>query len=218
LVGLVVLYRWAGWVGLVTLAGLALVTGTGWRRRWPVSFERLVTTRLRSWWRWRRVYRPRRAELMDGCGLVESTDRGQTMPQIGKLTSARDHDDLTVHLPAGQVPDDIVNAADAIAHGLQAWRVTATNLGRGRVGLVVYWVDPLADPLAPDLPEDFDPESDGPGTPGPGRWLTPQTILRRLAAVVVGRVESGGEWTLALLPGRQLLVSGSTGSGKQGPW
>jgi hypothetical protein len=80
---------------------------------------------------------------MDGCGQVESTDRGQTMPQIGRLNSARDHDDIVLHL-------------------------------------VVCWVDPLADPLAPGLPTgDSDSGSDGPGSPGQGPWLTPQTVLRQ---------------------------------------
>ena len=46
--------------------------------------------------------------------------------------------------------------------------------------------------------------------------MTGEGVLRRLAAVLVGVTESGGPWTLALTPGRHLLVSGSTGSGKSG--
>jgi S-DNA-T family DNA segregation ATPase FtsK/SpoIIIE len=218
LVAVLVLYRRAGWLGL-----FAVVSGTGlvgglWRWRWPNSFERWVTRSARSWWRYRRIYRRRWFELMDGCGLVETTDRGEYFPQIARLTSYRDRDHLILTLPAGQVPDDIINSADALAHGLRAWRVTARNLGRGQVILVVHWVDPLADPLAPDLPHHPDDPDDPDDDPDrPARFvITPEGVIRRLAAVVVGRAESGGPWTLALLPGRHLLVSGSTGSGKSG--
>ena len=211
LFGLLVLWRRAGLLAVDGLLALVLVVAVVWWRRWPGSFERHVRRRVRSWWRWRRVYRRGWRELMAGCGLVETTDTGDTLPQIARLTSHRHRDDLVVVLPAGQVPDDLVTAAEALTHGLRAWNVTARSLGRGRVALTVHWVDPLEDPTPPPGPE----SPDDPQGPSGGR-MTGEGVLRRLAAVLVGVTESGGPWTLALTPGRHLLVSGSTGSGKSG--
>jgi len=213
LFGLLVLWRRAGLLAVAGLLALVLVVAVVWWRRWPVSFERHVRRRVRSWWRWRRIYRKGWRDLMAGCGLVETTDTGDTLPQIARLVSHRHHDELTVILPAGQVPDDIAASCEALTHGLRAWNVTARSLGRGRVALVVHWVDPLADPVHP--PGGSGDDSDGSGRPT-GDRITPEGVLRRLAAVVVGVTESGGPWTLALTPGRRLLVSGSTGSGKSG--
>ena len=210
LFGLLVLWRRAGLLVVVVLVALVLVVAVVWWRRWPSSFERHVRRRVRSWWRWRRIYRRGWRELMAGCGLVETTDTGDTLPQIARLTSHRHRDDLVVVLPAGQVPDDLVTAAEALAHGLRAWNVTARSLGRGRVALTVHGVDPLEDPTPP--PGDGSDDPDGPG----GGRMTGEGVLRRLAAVLVGVTEAGGPWTLALTPGRHLLVSGSTGSGKSG--
>jgi len=210
LFGLLVLWRRAGLLAVDGLLALVLVVAVVWWRRWPGSFERHVRRRVRSWWRWRRVYRKGWRDLMAGCGLVETTDTGDTLPQIARLTSHRHRDDLVVVLPAGQVPDDLVTAAEALTHGLRAWNVTARSLGRGRVALTVHWVDPLEDPTPP--PGDGLDDPDGPG----GGRMTGEGVLRRLAAVLVGVTESGGPWTLALTPGRHLLVSGSTGSGKSG--
>jgi S-DNA-T family DNA segregation ATPase FtsK/SpoIIIE len=213
LFGLLVLQRRAGWPAVLAVLSGVLLVGGVWRWQWPGSFERWIGRRVRSWWRYRRVYRRAWFELMDGCGLVETTDRGEYFPQIARLTSYRDRDHLILNLPAGQVPDDINNSADAFAHGLRAWRVTARSLGRGQVFVVVHWVDPLAETITPDLPDgpDDDPE------PGDRRrMLTAQDVLQRLATVRVGMAEAGGPWTLALLPGRHLLVSGSTGAGKSG--
>jgi len=229
LVVVALVWRWAGWLGVTALTVTVLALGLGWRYRWPGSFDRNVTGRARTWRRWRKVYRPLWRDLMDGCGLIEATDAGEAMPQIDHLVSTRGRDDLVLVLPFGQVPDDVTASADALAHGLRAWRVTARTLGRGRVHLVVHWIDPLAEPLDPhDLPaEDGDrlPDHDDPSGPSGGRrglgralvrWLTPETVLRRLSGVLVGRTEAGAPWRLNLIPGHHLLVSGTTGSGKSG--
>jgi S-DNA-T family DNA segregation ATPase FtsK/SpoIIIE len=210
LAGLLLIQRWAGWRGQVVLAVVVVLTGALWCYRWPESFDRQVIVRARTWWRYRRVYRPTWRDLMAGCGLVEATETGETLPQIDRLTSYPGRDHLTVVLAPGQIPDDVTASCEALAHGLRAWRVTARTVSPGLMALDVLWADPLADALTPD------PGSTPGDTDGPGRWLTPQTVLHRLAAVVVGRTESGGPWTLSLVPGRHLLVSGSTGSGKSG--
>jgi len=209
LFGLLVLWRRAGLVAVLALAGAVGVGLVVWWRRWPATFERHVRQRVRSWWRWRRVYRKGWREVMAGCGLVETTDTGDTLPRIATLRSYPSRDELTLILPAGQVPDDVITSAEALAHGLRAWNVTARSLGRGRVAVVVHWSDPLG---ATAPPPDH---SDGSEPPLGGR-MTGDGVLRRLAAVLVGVTESGDRWTLALTPGRHLLVSGSTGSGKSG--
>lgn len=143
----------AGRVGVLALVLLLLGSGLVWRYRWPGAFDRHVTVRARSWWRWRRVYRRCWYDLMDGCGLVETGVRGESLPQIARLRSSRDRDLVDLVLPYGQIPDDVTRSVDAIGHGLRAWRASVTGTRPGGVSLLVQWSDPLAEPISPDLPE-----------------------------------------------------------------
>jgi S-DNA-T family DNA segregation ATPase FtsK/SpoIIIE len=141
-----------GWFGVLGLVLLVLAAGLVWRYRWPATFDRQVIVRARSWWRWRWTYRRRWAEVMDGCGLVETTSRGVSLPQITGLRSLADRDTVTLRLPFGQVPGDVASSCEAIAHGLLAWRVSMAGSRPGSVTLLVQWSDPLTVPVSPDLP------------------------------------------------------------------
>jgi S-DNA-T family DNA segregation ATPase FtsK/SpoIIIE len=208
--GLVAWYVHTGWAGLVVPLGVAVVAAAGWRWRWPDSFERQVATRVRSWWRWRWVYRRCWREVMLGCGLVVTTADGYRLPLVAAIRSRRDQDRLTLVLPPGQVPDDVIGASNALAHGLRAHRVSGRDLGAGRVAMTVFRTDPIAAPIVPALL---------PGRAGYGLLrddITAEEVLRRLSRVVAGRTEDGDPWVISVRPGSHMLVHGTTGAGKSG--
>jgi S-DNA-T family DNA segregation ATPase FtsK/SpoIIIE len=208
-----VVYRWAGWPAVAALTAVVALVMSLWAWRWPGSFTRRVVVPVRSWWRFRRLYSRRWRALMAGCGLLEVHDGYEVMPQIARLRSYRARDELLLTLAPGQIPTDVTASAEALAHGFGAWRATTQPDMPGRIVLLVLWADPLAHPIHPADPPDGGPD----GEPGSTRELiTPASVLAKLAAVRVGVTEAGTAWTLALLPGRHLLVSGSTGSGKSG--
>ena len=154
-------YRWRGWPAVITLTVVVLLILLGWAWRWPGSFGEWVRVPVRSWWRFQRLYGRRWRPLMAGCGLIEVLDGVEVMPQILRLRSERDRDELLLTLAAGQIPDDVSVSADALAHGLGAWRASTLPAGSGRVVLVVLWTDPLASPIHPD--DDETPETSGKG-------------------------------------------------------
>jgi S-DNA-T family DNA segregation ATPase FtsK/SpoIIIE len=203
---LVTLWRVGGLLAILGLLALVSGSGAGWAWRWPSSFDRHVVIRGRSWWRWQRLYKRAWRPLMDGCGLVETRDYTETMPQIADLAAHPHHDILIVTLAAGQIPADITTSTEAIAHGLGAWRVTATPAGSGTVTVTVMWTDPIGTVIHPDASTIVVPPVQ----------LTAADVTARLDAVPVGVTEAGTTWTLPVVPGRHLLVSGSTGSGKSG--
>jgi DNA segregation ATPase FtsK/SpoIIIE, S-DNA-T family len=211
--GLVAWYLRTGWAGLAWPAAVLAGLGAGWRYRWPSSFERQVTTRARSWWRWRWVYRRRWREVMLGCGLVVTTPYGSRVPVVAAIRSRRDQDRLTLLLPPGQVPDHVIEAGTALAHALRAHRVSGRDLGAGRVAVTVFRTDPIAHPIVPTmLPGGADPD---------GRGLlrddiTAEEVTWRLSNLVAGRTEDGDPWVISIRPGSHLLVHGTTGAGKSG--
>ena len=200
LVVLVALWLDGGWweaTGGVAAAGVVLAA---WWQLWPVSFSRWVSRPLLGWWRWQLRYRRRWHPIMQGCGLVRVKDGMEFMPHVATICSSRYRDELVIHLAPGQVPADVAEAADALGHALRVWRCTVKTLGPGRVLLTVLTHDPLlaqVDPI-PAVQE-----------------VTPDSLLRLLQAVPVGRTETGDVWTVKLL-GRHVLVVGTTGAGKSG--
>jgi S-DNA-T family DNA segregation ATPase FtsK/SpoIIIE len=213
-------YRRHGWLAVLALTSAMALTLGAWRWRWPVSFTRRVVVPVRSWWRFHRVYGRRWRVVMAGCGLVEAPGEVEVMPQIARLRSYPERDELTVTLAPGQIPADVSVSCEALAHGLGAWRAGMTPDGPGRVTLHVLWRDPLTDPVHPtdNGVGVGNPDDGGKGSRGGGlrELVTPSSVMARLASVPVGVTESGTAWRLTLLPGRHLLVAGTTGSGKSG--
>jgi S-DNA-T family DNA segregation ATPase FtsK/SpoIIIE len=195
---------------LIGLVALVAVVAAGWWWLWPESWRTKVVTRAWGWWRWQIRYRRRWRRVMQGCGLVQVHDEAEFMPQVGSVRSDRVRDELAVRLAPGQVPDDFAEVGEALGHALRAWGCSVRTAGPGWVTVQVMWVDPLTETVAPadGLNSDGGPDSDNEVTGG--------TVLDRLSSVLVGVVESGAPWVLSLLPGRHLLVAGSTGAGKSG--
>jgi DNA segregation ATPase FtsK/SpoIIIE, S-DNA-T family len=195
----------AGWVGFVVPGLLLAAVALGWRYWWPDSFEGQIVTRVRSWWRWRRVYQARWRQVMIGCGLVVTTPAGRQVPRVTTIQSRPDRDRLTLLLPAGQVPDDVIEASSALAHGLRAFRVSARDLGYGQVQVTVWRGDPIAAPIVPvALPHAVLLRDD----------ITAEEVIRRLSRLVVGRTEDGEPWRVSVKPGAHMLAIGTTGAGK----
>ncbi|UED88541.1 FtsK/SpoIIIE domain-containing protein [Streptomyces profundus] len=179
-----------------------LVAGPAWRRRHPaawwlcVGFPAAALRVVRTW-------RP----LMAACGLAQSRKaalavvsglvtsggpppnprvpgRGRTHPKAGGFW-------FLVRLLPGQVPEDFVKAAPAMAHDWEMHAVRVTTERPGVVRVSATFADPLRHPSVP-------------------RQRDPGRLLR----VVVGVLESGGAWAIDLRQVPHWLVVGATRSGK----
>ncbi|MEU2605998.1 FtsK/SpoIIIE domain-containing protein [Streptomyces albus] len=192
---------WVLVVVAVLVSGL-LLAGPALRRRYPVV-----------WWvclgfpvvciRVARTWRPlmagcglavsRRAALMVVSGLVGSgaSPPQPRVPRRGLIRPTRGGFWFLVRLLPGQVPEDFVKAAAAMAHywGVHAVRVTAWKPGVVRV--VASATDPLK---APQIPK--------------------QRGAGRLLRVVVGALETGAQWVIDLREVPHWLIVGATRSGK----
>ncbi|MFI6208900.1 FtsK/SpoIIIE domain-containing protein [Streptomyces sp. NPDC051041] len=98
---------------------------------------------------------------------------------------------LLVRLLPGQVPEDFVKAAPALAEGWQVHAVRVTSWKPGVVRIVASAADPLAAPRVPKRR-------------GPGRLLR----------VTVGALETGAAWVVDLRRVPHWLIVGATRSGK----
>ena len=93
----------AGWqlvhpaLPLGVLGGLA-VGLVVWRRRWPASFERQVSIRVRAWWRASVIYRRRWAAGMDTIGLTKERHGTDYVPPLVAIRSNRWMDQVTVRM------------------------------------------------------------------------------------------------------------------------
>jgi S-DNA-T family DNA segregation ATPase FtsK/SpoIIIE len=207
----------AGRAGLAPLVGVLLAAGLGvWFWRWPESFDRAVSSRLRRWVR-RRRYRWRWSDLMAGLNAtVKDRRRRLLAPRLARIRSGRFFDVLTVRLPHGITSEAFAEHTPAIAEAMRARE--ARIIGHGPRRWLPRW-------LTARLPAEFTP---GPRRPGVVRLrlafgdplvhtVTAVTPLSAeavdLSAVPIGRRDDGAGWLLRLL-GTHVLLAGSTGSGK----
>jgi S-DNA-T family DNA segregation ATPase FtsK/SpoIIIE len=124
---------------------------------------------------------------------------------VTAIQSRPDRDRLTLLLPAGQVPDQVIEASSVLAHSLRAVRVSARDLGAGQVQVTVWRSDPIAASIAPTaLPHGVLLRDD----------ITAEEVTRRLSRLVVGRTEDGEPWRVSVKPGAHMMVIGTTGAGK----
>ncbi|MGW2033056.1 FtsK/SpoIIIE domain-containing protein [Streptomyces sp. NPDC001811] len=192
---------WALVVAAVLVSGL-LFAGPALRRRYPVAwwlllgFPAVVFRVVRTW-------RP----LMAGCGLAVSRRPALTVvsglvgkgapppqprvPRCGLIRPTSSGFVLLVRLLPGQVPEDFVKAAPALAEGWQVHAVRVTSWKPGVVRVVASAADPLAAPRVP--------KQRGPG---------------HLLRVTVGVLETGAAWVLDLRRVPHWLIVGATRSGK----
>ncbi|MBQ0853388.1 cell division protein FtsK [Streptomyces sp. BH-SS-21] len=195
---------WPSWVLLVAtvlVSGL-FITGPVLRRRYPLAWWLLLgfpATALRVMYTWR--------ALMAGCGLAVSRRPALTVvsglvgngapppqprvPRRGLVRPTAGGFWLLVRLLPGQVPEDFVKAAPAMAEDWQVHAVRVTSWKPGTVRVAASVCDPLAAPRVP--------KQRGPG---------------RLLRVAVGVLETGTAWVLDLRRIPHWLIVGATRSGK----
>src|SRR3954465_1622561 len=178
----------------VALSLVMLVAGV-WLGVSASSFDRLVLQRLRGWWRWLTHYRRTWYPALEGCGLARVTpDRKVFVPRVRKVTSTRWVDTLHVRLLHGHTPEDLAKQSEGLRHAFGALRCTVAEARPGRVRVVMFVRDPLAQ-VVPAIPVEN---------------LAP---VPNLDAVPVGRTEFGQACTLKLA-GTHHIVAAATGAGK----
>ena len=176
-------------VAAVTVTILLVV----WQIAHPRSFWVLTMPWRHELRRWSR-YERRWEAAMVLCDLGDRFGAASVLPRLRRFKVGRHRDRLNVRMLKGQTPDDYDRAAEALAHsfGAPTCRVRADR--PGRVWLEFAHTDALARPISA-LP-------------------VPASVGEvDLAAVPVGRTDTGDPWRLRLL-GSHLLVAGATGAGK----
>src|SRR5918993_4956333 len=125
-----------------------------WRWRWPTSFQRHVSIRVRAWWRASWVYRRRWAAAMDTIGLTKERHGTVYVPPLVAIRCNRWMDQVTVRMLPGQRLQDWVDVADRLAQTFRALdcRVRSTPNPQ-RVQLWLLARDPLATVVPPLAPE-----------------------------------------------------------------
>lgn len=193
--------NWVLVVAAVLVSGL-LIAGPALRRRYPVAWWLLLGFPVAAF-RVTQTWRP----LMAGCGLAVSRRPALTIvsglvgngasppqprvPRRGLIRPTSGGFVLLVRLLPGQVPEDFVKAAPAMAEDWQVHAVRVTSWKPGVVRIVASAADPLAAPRIP--------KQQGPG---------------HLLRVTVGALETGDAWVLDLRRVPHWLIVGATRSGK----
>jgi S-DNA-T family DNA segregation ATPase FtsK/SpoIIIE len=187
---LTVTWVYVGWPAILALATVPVALLGLWRRRWPASFTRQVTTPARG--RWRAWYYRRRWTPVMTIGRLSVTYQGRVLlPALGKVTSTGYTDRVAVTLVSGQSGADVAARADNLAHGFGAILCRVRSYRPGAIILELVRRDALA-AIIPALP-------------------IPAHV--NLRALPVGRREDGLPWTIRL-QGTHLLIAGATGAGK----
>ena len=182
----------AAWVLLGPMGLLALILAAvgllaTWRRYRPGSFTRIVVSRWRAVWLYRRRWQP----AMVTTGLATTLNGREYLPRIRKVVSTQWADRVLVDLLSGQAPEEFEKQTSQLAHTFEAHRVRVVVNRPGRIWLEFTHADPLT-ATVPALEPAHVPD---------------------LAALPVGRREDGSPWFLRLLS-THLLIAGATGAGK----
>src|SRR4051794_22157398 len=174
---------------------LVMLAAGAWLGLSPSSFDRLVLQRARGWWRWVSHYRRVWYPALEGCGLARITpDRKIFVPKVRKVTSTRWIDTLHVRLLHGHTPEDLAKQSEGLRHAFGALRCAVVEGRPGRVRVVMFVRDPLAQ-VVPAVPVED-------GAPVPN-----------LDAGPVGRTEFG-QVCMLKLAGTHQIVAAATGAGK----
>lgn len=183
----VVVWSIAGLAGLGLLLGASAAGLWLWRRWHRASYLRLVVSRWRAFWIYRRRWQP----AMHTCGLTVEINGREYLPTLRRTVATEHTDRVSVELLSGQSPAQFEAVTVQLAHTFEALRCRVLVDRPGRISLEFTHGDPLEATVTPVAVE-----------PGPD--------LERLP---IGRREDGSPWVHRLL-GTHLLIAGATGAGK----
>lgn len=187
-----------GWTAMVLAVWLLPgVVAVVWATFWPCSFEAVVAG---PWRRhcWRRMVRRSWPGVADECGLSvtrQAKRRGETVPvavrpELMDVSARGNRVSVKVRSRVGQTPDDVVDAAPAIASAFEAVSYTATQLTPSVLELALVMADDLSVTQTATEPAQM-----------------------TVHEVPLGRRQDG--WPYALrLQSRHTLVAGCSDSGK----
>ncbi|MCL2453996.1 MAG: FtsK/SpoIIIE domain-containing protein [Micrococcales bacterium] len=194
-----------GWL-LLLVAALVIGVLIAWRVRWPGSFDRWVTQRVRGAWRgfWvykRRWYAATGSVGLDGpssSGSLSREDIARAFPARSAVVSTKGTDRFRVRMLPGQTLDRWTAEIPALcqALGVEDLRLRPVERSRWRRSRLMLDVTAIrTDALA-----------------GTAQVPAPDPVVD-LAALPVAVAEGGQAWRLPLL-GQHVLVGGATGAGK----
>jgi S-DNA-T family DNA segregation ATPase FtsK/SpoIIIE len=221
LVALAAWWHWWGLASLLLTLSVCIAMLTGWRLLDLTSFDAWAGRHLRAWWlRWT-IYAPKLPQWLHTCGLgvtqrntvpvvltviplgraLSRTQRpmpAAQLPRVLGVRSGASWDEVRVRLVPGQKPEDLDEAARALACARAVARCQVRELTPNVVSIDFQRRNLLADPVScRDLAELAE-------TPGAA------VDLRRVWA---GRTEYGQDWHVPLAGGH-ILTAGATGAGK----
>ena len=128
-----------------TFSTLSLVA---WAQTSPPSFNRWVTTRIRSRWRAWWIYRLCWPETCALHGLTTKFDDRRLVPTLRSVTVGTTRDVVTVGLLRGQSLADWQSKAPALADALRAHRVTIRSTRPGEIAITAHHGDALRNPVS----------------------------------------------------------------------
>jgi DNA segregation ATPase FtsK/SpoIIIE, S-DNA-T family len=173
-IGVLAWSQWWGWLSLAITTGVAAGVLTGWRLLDVSSFDAWAGRHLRLWWlRWT-IYAPKLPEWLHACGLCT---RGDTAPMVVALVplgrsfrrrrrrseavlprvlgvrSGASWDEVRVRLIPGQKPEDVDQAARALASARGVARCQVRELFRtsSRSTFSAATCSPIPWPVPPSL-------------------------------------------------------------------
>lgn len=181
-----------GLAGLGGVVGLVAVGLAGWWGTDPEAFDRQVTNRVRTGWRWEWRYYRCWSKAMALCALARVYKGKEVTPKLTRVECSWATDVLHITEPPGQEPVDWEIKASEVAEsfGALSGRVRRVKPGKIRLELVVRRLDDVVEPLP----------------------ITPAERLD-LNAVPVGRLGDGSTFTLGIKE-VNTKFSGRAGAGK----
>ena len=210
-----------GWMPLAITGALVAAVLTGWRLVDVASFDSWAGRHLRAWWlRWT-VYAPKLPQWLHACGLStrDSTtpvvvtvnplarsirrSRHQVRARLPKVLSVRSGaswDEVRVRLVPGQKPEDVDEAARALASARAVARCQVRELTPNVVSIDFQRRNLLAGPVA---------------CLNLATLANVQGTAIDLGRVWAGHTEYGQNWHVPLAgSASHTLTAGATGAGK----
>lgn len=141
----VVVWAVAGLAGLGLLL-VAMAAGLWLWRRWHgASYLRLVVSRWRGFWIYRRRWQP----AMHTCGLTVEINGREYLPTLRRTVATEHTDRVSVELLSGQSPAQFEAVTSQLAHTFEALRCRVVVDRPGRISLEFTHGDPLAATVIP---------------------------------------------------------------------